>query len=310
MTDIVEVLSAWNPVWSLSQVLPVPLFPPTNWWNVDVSNATVHPLSQAYIDFLGSSPLHPDFGGVNNDFPDGIFGMPIVTVRGSRIVGKSVSFRYSSESDHVLYPIPSAAETMPRFIEGGPRGSIDLRNRMDRHLLIVDVETKKLYELYAVHFNGTTWRADSGAVFHLGTNDRRPEGWTSADAAGLAIVPGLMRWSEIYSTSDEITHAFRVTVERSNGYVYPASHSAGNTLGALPMGARLRLKASVDISTFQPASVQRIFRALKRYGLIVADNGSNMYISGTFDVRWDNDVLNPAFSALTSDDFEVLQFGI
>jgi len=147
----------------------------------------------------------------------------------------------------------------------------------------------------------------SGAVFDMNTNNRRPTGWTSADAAGLAIFPGLIRYDETFGTA-EITHAFRVTVRASNGYVWPASHAAGTNSSALPMGARLRLKASKNISGFTP-EVQRLFRAMKRYGLIVADNGSDMYISGTMDARWNNSVLNPAFSALTADDFDVVQLG-
>jgi hypothetical protein len=144
-------------------------------------------------------------------------------------------------------------------------------------------------------------------VFDLSSNRRRPEGWTSADAAGLAILPGLVRYDEVFG-SGEIQHAFRVTVRATNGYVYPASHRAGSTQGALPMGARLRLKASRDLSGFSP-ELQRIFRAMQRYGLIVADNGSDMYISGTFDTRWNNDVLNPAFRSLTANDFEVISLG-
>src|SRR6185436_12470877 len=122
---------------------------------------------------------------------------------------------------------------------------------------------------------------------------RRPEGWTSADAAGLAILPGLVRWDEAYGGC-EIAHAFRVTTRATNGYVWPAAHSAGGTSGAPPMGTRLRMKASKDISGYAP-ELQRIFRAMKRYGLIVADNGTDMYVTGTMDSRWSNDVLNPAF---------------
>ena len=156
-------------------------------------------------------------------------------------------------------------------------------------------------------YDGSQWHAGSGAFFDLNTNGRRPDGWTSADAAGLAILPGLVRYDEVFGTA-EIQHAFRVTVRSTNGYVYPASHRAGSTAGALPMGARLRLKASKDISTFTP-EVQRILRAMKRYGLIVADNGSDMYISGTYDKRWNNGVLNPAFSAIKASDFEVVTLG-
>jgi hypothetical protein len=139
------------------------------------------------------------------------------------------------------------------------------------------------------------------------SDGRRPDGWTSADAAGLAILPGLVRYDEVAGTA-EIQHAFRVTVRSTNGYVYPASHQAGSTSGALPMGARLRLKSTVSLSGFTP-EVQRIFRAMQRYGLIVADNGSDMYISGTYDTQWNNDVLNPAFGALTAADFDVVRLG-
>jgi hypothetical protein len=158
-----------------------------------------------------------------------------------------------------------------------------------------------------VYYDGTQWYAGSGAFFDLNANGRRPDGWTSADAAGLAILPGLVRYDEVFGP-DEIGHAFRVTVRATNGYVYPASHRAGSTTGALPMGSRLRLKASVNISSF-PAEIQKIFRAMKRHGLIVADNGSDMFVSGAFDTRWNNDVLNPAFRSLTASDFEVVQLG-
>ena len=148
--------------------------------------------------------------------------------------------------------------------------------------------------------------AGSGAFFDL-NRATAVEGWTSADAAGLAIFPGLIRYDEAFGTG-EITHAFRVTTRDSNGYVWPASHAAGSNSSAPPMGTRLRLKASKNISSFTP-EVQRIFRAMKRYGLVVADNGTDMYISGTMDARWNNGVLNPAFSNLTADDFEVVQLG-
>ncbi|HEY6050010.1 MAG TPA: hypothetical protein VIZ58_02100, partial [Thermoanaerobaculia bacterium] len=177
----------------------------------------------------------------------------------------------------------------------------------DRHLLIVDRDNKYLYELFAVSYDGSAWHAGSGAFFDMKTDNRRPETWTSADAAGLAILPGLVRYDEVYGPS-EIGHAFRVTVRASNGHVYPASHSAGSDPQALPMGARLRLKASKDISGF-PAGAQKIFRAMKKYGLIVADNGSGMYVTGTYDNRWDNSVLNAAFAGLSASDFEVVQRG-
>ena len=151
------------------------------------------------------------------------------------------------------------------------------------------------------------WEAGSGAVFDLTSNARRPEGWTSADAAGLAVLPGLVKAYEVES-SDEIDHAFRVTVRATNGHVWPASHTAGSTSGAPPLGTRLRLKDAVDISGF-PEEARRIFAAMKRYGLIIADNGIDMYVQGTMDERWDNSVLNPAFHALSADDFEVVELG-
>ena len=163
-------------------------------------------------------------------------------------------------------------------------------------MLIVDKDNKRLYELFDLAWDGSKWTAGSGAFFDLQVNGRRPEGWTSADAAGLAILPGLVRYDEVYGP-DEITHAFRVTVRASNSfYVWPASHKAGSNPAAPPLGTRLRLKASKDISGF-PAPLQKIFRAMKKHGLIVADNGSDMYVSGAFDPRWDNDILNPAFRA-------------
>jgi hypothetical protein len=222
-----------------------------------------------------------------------------------------VVFEYKNESDFAApgrppgYPIPEQAKNEQKWIEGGLAGS-DPRASGDRHMLIVDRDNRILYELYALRWNGL-WEAGSGAIFLLDSNERRRDGWTSADAAGLAILPGLIRYEEAYGDAP-IRHAFRFTVRRTNGYVYPASHRAGSTAGALPMGARLRLKASKDISAFPPP-VQRIFQAMKTYGLIVADNGSDMYISGTYDTRWSNEVLNPAFESLTASDFEVIQLG-
>jgi hypothetical protein len=176
-------------------------------------------------------------------------------------------------------------------------------------MLLVDTDHWLLYETGATRWNATLsqWEANCGAVFDMKTNNRRPDTWTSADAAGLAIFPGLVRYDEA-NGSAEIGHAFRFTVRSTNGYVWPASHNAGSTSGALPMGARLRLKPTKNLSAFTP-DVQRIFRAMQRYGLIVADNGSDMYISGTLDPRWNNDVLNPAFQALTASDFDVVQLG-
>jgi hypothetical protein len=291
---------------------PLPLFPPDNWWNTDVSAAPVDPNSAAYINFVGPTRgMHPDFGGDSDDASSPIYGMPYVTVGGSHPL-VAVAFDYDDESDFGApgrppgYPIPEQAKTEQRWIEGGLAGN-DLNADGDRHMLIVDRDNRLLFELYALRWSGSRWEAGSGATFALDSNARRPEGWTSADAAGLAILPGLVRYDEVFGNAP-IRHAFRVTVRSSNGYVYPASHRAGDRSGALPMGARLRLKASRDISGF-PEPMRRVFQAMKTYGLIVADNGSDMYVSGTYDTRWDNDVLNPAFAAIKASDFEVVQLG-
>ena len=307
---------------------PLPLFPADNWWNLDISSWPLDGKSSSYVAFInngGTRRLHPDFGGNagTTQDPNAIYGMPYAVVR--NVVNsdlKAVEFLYSDESDGVdhgtdtsfpFYPIPLQAISQPFWIEGGDPGSVDLRDGQDRHLFIVDGDRNYLYELYNVYYNTVQgkWFAGSGAFFDMNTNNRRPAGWTSADAAGLAILPGLVRYDEVYDPNvAEIGHAFRVTVRATNGFVYPASHKAGSAVGALPMGARLRLKASVDVTqrTSDP-NIQKIFRAMQRYGLIVADNGSDMYITGTYDTRWNNDILNPAFAKLTASDFEVIQLG-
>ena len=291
-------------------------FPGDNWWNLDISKALLDPNSANYIAFIGSTRrLHPDFGGDYSPGSEQIYGMPYVVVDSS-VSKKTVQFVYASESDGVdhttnqsfpFYPIPNEAVTQPHLLEGGQPGNVDLRYCCDRHLLIVDKDNRYLYELWNVFYDGVQWYAGSGAFFDMKTNNRRTDGWTSADAAGLAILPGLIRYDEAFGSS-EISHAMRVTVRATNNYVFPASHRAGATVGALPMGARLRLKPTTNISGFTP-EIQRIFRAMMRYGLIVADNGTDMFISGAYDARWSNDVLNPAFGALTANDFEVITLG-
>jgi hypothetical protein len=281
-----------------------PLSPPGHWWSQDISRAPVDASSDAFLDFIGRTRgLHPDFGPPP-------YGIPYVSVGGSQPRVPVTFTDYGSESDRGFggvtgYPIPDDAKTRPNFIEGGAPGG---GSSGDRHLLIVDRDRWVLFELYAARWNSSAnrWEAASGAIFDLNSLMRRPEGWTSADAAGLAILPGLVRYDE--AAGGDIPHAFRVTVRATNGYVWPASHSAGSRAGALPMGARLRLKASKDLSSYPP-SVQRIFRAMQIYGLIVADNGSDMYVSGSMDARWNNDQLNPAFASLKAGDFEVIQLG-
>jgi hypothetical protein len=289
------------------------VFSASNWWNVDISGAPVDARSAQLIDFIsGRTPanrtpvrrLHPDFGPPP-------YGIPYVVVAGDQARIPLTLVAYADESDTGApglpgYPMPVEARTTPNYIEGGVAGG---GASGDRHMLVIDRDRWLLYEAYATRWNAaqSRWEADSAAVFDLSRSDRRPEGWTSADAAGLAVFPGLVRYDEAFGAG-EITHAFRVTTRATNGYVWPASHAAGSNASAPPMGARLRLKPSRDISGFAP-EVQRIMRAMKRYGLIVADNGSDMYISGSMDARWDNGVLNPAFGALTADDFEVVQLG-
>jgi hypothetical protein len=289
------------------------VFPVNNWWNLDISAAPVDPRSAQLIGWISGRTggnttatrrLHPDFGPPP-------YGIPYVVVDGAQPRVPVTFVAYGNESDSGFgglpgYPIPDAARLQPNYIEGGVAGG---GTSGDRHLLLIDRDRWVLYETFATRWNGSLsrWEAGSGAIFNLSTNDRRPETWTSADAAGLAIFPGLVRYDEVTGTA-EIRHALRVTTRATNGYVWPASHAAGSNASAPPMGTRLRMKASRDISGFPP-QMQKIFRAMKRYGLIVADNGSDMYISGTMDPRWNNDVLNPAFHALIADDFEVIQLG-
>lgn len=296
-----------------------PLFPADHWWNADVSAAPVDPQSAAYIAFIGANRrLHPDFGGTAAPGSTEIYGMPYAVVDGAQ-PKVAVTFEYAEESDGAgipFYPLPAQAIAQPHWVEGGAPAAVDQRSQSDRHLLVVDCTHRHLYELYNVWYDSARarWHAGSGAVFDLDASDRRPDGWTSADAAGLAILPGLVRYDEAWNPAvTDIGHAFRVTVRATNGYVYPASHRAGATPGALPMGARLRLKASVNgqdpaLRTADP-NVRRIFRAMQRHGLIVADNGSDLYVTGTFDERWDNDVLNPAFALLAASDFDVIALG-
>jgi hypothetical protein len=293
---------------------PLPLLPADNWWNQDISQAPVDPRSGEFINFIGASDgMHPDFGGLESPGSHTIYGMPYVVVTADQ-PKVAVEFDYADQSDGVnhatgqsypFYPIPEQAITEPYWIEGGPPGNAGVGG--DRHMLIVDRDNKHLYELFALRWTGSHWEAGSGAFFDLNTNGRRPEGWTSADAAGLAILPGLVRYDEAFGP-DEIRHAFRVTVHGVHNYVWPASHRANTNSAGPPLGARLRLKPGVNISGY-PAYIQKIFRAMKTHGLIVADTGSDMYVSGAFDPRWNNGQLNPAFRAIKASDFEVIQLG-
>lgn len=273
-------------------------FPDDNPWNQDISTMPVDPNSANLIASIGlSTGVHPDFGTVYNGAPNGI---PYVVVSGTQAPAPINFTAYGDESDPGPYPVPPNAP-----IEGGPAST------GDRHVLIIDRDNWKLYELdRAFPLNGgTAWNGDCGAIFNLKSNTLRPAGWTSADAAGLPVFPGLVRYDEVIEQG-LIAHALRFTVHNSRrGYVYPARHFASSNTSANlpPMGMRVRLKASFDISGFSPA-MQVILRAMKTYGLILADNGSNWYISGAPDSRW-NDSELATLSRVKGSDFEVVQLG-
>lgn len=272
------------------------VFPADNPWNQDISGLPVHPNSDAYLASIGlNTGLHPDFGTVWEGAPIGI-PYTLVDANTPRV---NVTFDYADESDAGPYPIPADA-----LIEGGPSAD------GDRHILLVDPAEKKLYELfYAFPQADGSWSAGSGAIFDLASNALRPEGWTSADAAGLPIFPGLVRYDEVVERG-EINHAIRFTVSRTQrAYISPARHYASSSTdpNLPPMGLRFRLKADYDISGFTP-NVQVILRAMKKHGLIVADNGSNWYISGAPDERWDDDELRQ-LRDVKGRDFEAVYTG-
>ncbi|MFZ5809491.1 MAG: hypothetical protein ACOY16_09455 [Chloroflexota bacterium] len=270
------------------------LFPADNIWNTPINHLSLHPRSEQWIDSIGRNRgFHMDFGsGLWNGGP---IGIPYNLVSGSQVNHYAVSFYYPDESDHDYYPIPDNP-----LREWGS----------DHHILIVDTETCTLYELYDAEFNNGSWSAGSGAIWSLNANTLRPAGWTSADAAGLPILPGLVRYEEILA--GEINHALRFTAAQTNSYIWPARHLTSGVPGVLtstpPMGARFRLKASYNISGF-PSSLRVILQAMKTYGIILADNGSNWYISGAPDERWDNDMLHQ-LDVLRGNDFEAVETSI
>ena len=270
-----------------------PLFPAENIWNRDISSLPVHPNSANYISSIGlTSHVHADFGsGLYNNAP---IGIPYTVVSGNQPY-VPVSFNYADESNPGPYPIPSNAP-----IEGGSQSN------GDRHVIVVDSGTCRLYEMYASYpqSNGS-WKAGSGALWSLNSDALRPTSWTSADAAGLPILPGLVRYDEI--VSGVINHALRFTVNNTqSAFIWPARHYASsNTNPNLPpMGLRLRLKANVNTSSFSRTN-QIILTALKHYGMIVADNGSSWYISGAPDNRWNNDDLH-MLGTIPGSDFEAV----
>ncbi len=274
------------------------LFPPDNPWNQDISSLPVDPNSANLIASIGNNTgLHPDFGTVYNGAPNGI---PYTVVQGAQTLVPINWTAYGDESDPGPYPIPTNAP-----IEGGPSSN------GDRQVLVIDRDNWKLYELgYAFPLGGgTSWNANCGAIFDLNSNALRPAGWTSADAAGLPIFPGLVRYDEVFEQG-AINHAIRFTVDNSRrAYVAPARHWASTltSVNLPPMGMRVRLKASFNISGFSPA-MQVILRAMKQYGMIVADNGSDWYFSGAPDPRWNDDELR-TLKTIKGSNFEVVQMG-
>lgn len=255
----------------------VPVFPNDNPWNTDISSAVVHPNSDAYMASIGlDAGLHPDFGTFWEGRPIG-FEYIVVDAAEPRL---PVTFDYADESDPGPYPIPLDAP-----IEGGSDSD------GDRHVLALDTDSALLYELYNAWPQAGSWHAGSGAVFDLTSNDLRPDGWTSADAAGLPILPGLVRYDEV--EAGEVRHALRFTCARTQrAYIHPATHWASSSTDASlpPMGLRVRLKAGYSIAEFSPRN-QVILTALKHYGMFVADNGGNWYVSGVHDTRWDDEEL-------------------
>lgn len=271
----------------------VQLFPPDNAWNAPIDHLPVDERSADYIAGIGAdAPLHPDFGKSSDGQSPGI---PYVVVSGVQ-ERRPVRFQYRDESDVELYPIPADAP-----IEGGPR------SEGDRHLLVLDRSNLRLYELFGARKTGDVWQAGSGAIFDLRSNQLRPAGWTSADAAGLPILPGLVRYDEAVEQA-EIRHALRFTARMTRrAYVFPARHWASQRTdeNLPPMGLRVRLKASYEVSGFPPP-VQVILRALKKYGMLLADNGGNWFITGAPDSRWNDEEL-AALKRVQGKDLEVVQ---
>ena len=271
-------------------------FPADNPWNTSIASAPVDPNSATLIASCGLRTLHPDFGTTWNGAPNGI----PYTLVGSAQPKVPVSFGYASESDPGPYPIPANAP-----IEGGANAT------GDRHVIVIDTLEWKLYELFDAHpvAGGSSWRAGSGAIFDLSSNALRPMYWTSADAAGLPIFPGLVRYEEAV-TRGTVPHALRFTCPRTRrAFVDPARHVASNdTSSALPpMGMRVRLESSFDVSGF-PAEVRVILQAMKTYGMLLADNGSAWYVSGAPDPRW-NDANLATLARVPASAFEVVRMG-
>jgi hypothetical protein len=270
-------------------------FPADSLWNADISSTPVDPNSAAVINFIGAGiSMHADFGA--GQYLGSTIGIPYLVVGGQQPLVTINFTAYGSESDPGPMPVPVTAP-----IEGYPNPGAG-----DRHVLVLDNSNCYLFELSSSYVSGNSWNAGSGAVWDLLSNEQRPYTWTSADAAGLPIFPGLARYDEV--AAGKISHALRFTLQNSRAaFIPPASHWAANSsnLNAAPMGMRMRLKANFDVSGYSTAN-QVILNALKKYGMIMADNGSNLYLSGAPDDRWDNTDLHALGQVLASN-FEVLQ---
>jgi hypothetical protein len=257
-----------------------PVFPATNYWHADVRGLAVHPRSQAWLSHMSATRrLHPDFGPAYGAQPVP-YGIP-VTVVGADHAKVNVAFEYDDESDDVGYPFGDDTK-----IEGGQSAD------GDRHAIVVDRSTCRLYETFSTYQRGSGWTAGSGAVWSLTSNKLRPQSWTSADAAGLPILPGLLRYGEV--RSGRVDHAIRFTTDVTDQrHVWPARHDAGSVADPAypPMGARFRLKASFPTGSYR-ADTRTVLRAMKRYGLVLADNGSPWYFQGTADTRWPSGLLD------------------
>ncbi|MCR8631563.1 copper amine oxidase N-terminal domain-containing protein [Paenibacillus radicis (ex Xue et al. 2023)] len=271
------------------------VFPKDNPWNTDISKYPVHQKSKQYIASIGTNTsVHADFGTTWQGAP---IGIPYSIVGSDQPKVKVTFTDYGDESDPGPYPIPANAP-----IEGGPNSD------GDRHVIVVDKDNQMLYELYNAHSTPDGWKASNGAKWDLNSNAMRPKYWTSADAAGLPIFPGLVRYEE--ALAGEINHALRFTVRKTQrGFIAPATHYASNSTdpNLPPMGLRLRLRDDFDISSYSSTN-QAILRAMKKYGMIVADNGSDLYVSGAPDPKWDDDDLHK-LSKLKGSDFEVVDTG-
>lgn len=269
------------------------IFPADNIWNTRIDSLPVHARSNDYIASIGAGrTMHPDFG--SGLWEGGPIGIPFVVVPADQPPVNVVWTAYGDQSDQGPYPVPPDAP-----IEGGSDAG------GDRHVLVLQQESCTLYELYRAFPVEDYWEADSGAKYDLSSHDLRPDGWTSADAAGLPILPGLVRFDEV--AAGEIRHALRFTAPRTQrAYLWPARHYASSITDPAypPMGARFRLRADFPVEDFSPA-VQVILRAMQQYGLILADNGSSWYLSGAPDERWDNDTLRE-LRQVRGSDFEAV----